>query len=152
MCIDCFEHVECSSFPINEDISYLTYSSATVKQRKPSWSGRFVWKLAYVCENSYSCLLDVDGEIVIRLACRRTIKLLVGTLCTAGCFIAWRILVPSVHSIVSPHFQSYRKFAFKAFNFQIAKSTIINWRGCSKQATLMSKLYLFGKKEYDFYI
>lgn len=58
-------------------------------------AGRFVRERAYVHENSYSWLHDVDGEIVIRLACRGTIKLLAGTLCTTGCFIACRILAPS---------------------------------------------------------
>lgn len=58
-------------------------------------AGRFVRERAYVRENSYSWLHHVDGEIVIRLACRGTIKLLVGTLCTTGCFIACRILAPS---------------------------------------------------------
>lgn len=85
---------------INAIISFLRFLSISrryvyIYMCKMGWPGRFVRERAYVRENSYSWLNDVDGEIVIRLACRGTIKLLVGTLCTTGCFIACRILVPS---------------------------------------------------------
>lgn len=89
---------------INAIISFLRFLSISRRYVyiyiyicvcKMGWPGRFVRERAYVRENSYSWLNDVDGEIVIRLACRGTIKLLVGTLCTTGCFIACRILVPS---------------------------------------------------------
>lgn len=85
---------------INAIISFLRFLSISRRNiyiyiYKVGWPGRFVRERAYVRENSYSWANDVDGEIVIRLACRGTIKLLVGTLCTTGCFIACRILVPS---------------------------------------------------------
>lgn len=43
-------------------------------------------RVQYTGEFVFVRVHDVDGEIVISLACLGTIKLLVGTLCTAGVF------------------------------------------------------------------
>ena len=75
-------------------------------------------------ENSYSWANDVDGEIVIRLACRGTIKLLVGTLCTvfycmphSSSVLLSSLAIIAGHSLISTQRYRYNCGRLKSYFF-----------------------------------